>query len=281
MIAQLTATRVDSNRKRNSNIVKKESLSMDVAAARNVQKDSGIQTPPYIPVNNVMEAIEGLQKFFEINESVDEIFNSSSYLQLVKQSRYNTTMNFKFPELNDIFSLNNMTTLRSIVNISSSNILFCSSGNVPFNLTAFDAGDLFVMSEEWLKFSDNSISETEFGKYARATNMSRNQGFAFLRKVINVTEVNIPSSYLQMYHLEGPCADVITMDILPIEIFDSFELKSNVSQPFRESYFPLPVPINMSYTGNLTHGRNLQGGCASEGITFDDFLWVPVGVCAE
>lgn len=253
-------------------IIKDESKTIDVSMARTMQEENGIQTPAYIPVTDVMDAIHSDQKVVVINVTDDGInLNAGTYEQLVGQNRHNSTMTFNFPDYSDLYSLNNVDALKSIVNVSSTSLAICYSSFV--NTSAIDTDDVFVLSEDGLKELRSSIVGSAFGNYATASNMTRNSGFAFLRKVLNVTYVEL--SIEQMKSFKGPCINIITMDILPLEIFDSFEFKSNASNAFHENYFPI------SQT-NAT-ARKLQGnqGCVQNTITFDDVWWLPTGACAQ
>lgn len=250
---------------------------LDLAKAKHNMRLNGID-PSFIHVEDVMNAVSTNKLSFQVHESrtVDEIQSHVSKFNLEDGSQgkvpelgliHDTYMSYELKTSN-YFSLDDRMTVDTIHEMTEGTMLQCHDhvGSLS-QMQKPIVGDVFVFSEKGLKSHiESKAMKKDVMKFVQQPHIARNKGFALIRKVVSV-------SYTSRDAHE--CIHYTTEDLHPLEVIESFTMKSNFSQPYSTRYFSAneaAVAARMSNSHSSKTSRSLA--TTRYGIlTCDDAWW--------
>ena len=141
-------------------------------------------------------------------------------------SPYSTSFTYHFMEGLKIRSLDGSDASRQVTSMVDDHFTHCTS-NEQATDTA-NIGDVFIASE-YHKHTDQS----PIGAYLSLPRQKRNDGFLLIRKVVATARMARSSKDLS----SRTCVHIKTEDIHPLELFSSFQILSNVSNPYQATTY--------------------------------------------
>jgi hypothetical protein len=204
-----------------------------------------------------MEAVHSHQSSIEVRETVSYQDFVNSIEEDVLTSPRNTTTTYRFVNLgpdNNFFSLDTSEGQVSTRYIDDSGFHYCHDSSLP------KVGDILIASEHQRLLMKESI----FGHYMSSPRITRNKGFLLIRRVLSMSTLKPrPQSQLRtnepMYPFSNEhCLEYKTEELHPIELFESFNIHSEIDHKYQTTYFPAPVDDVESSSTSPKHQNDLS-----------------------
>jgi hypothetical protein len=214
-------------------------VKVDYNYMRNKVKQDGIDSNLFHH-RELMNAIhEEKYKFIasENKTSYDLNLDNLKYDELIKQTIHNSSVCYEIKKELNFYSFDLLQHIDTIHDIDKNHVIHCSDINdrkLDNKKSVFNSkdGDIFIASTYGANIHSNLNGDilNPLSNYMKSTkHTSRNKGVQLLRQVVKKEKYDHKDNTKE-------CIKFHTEDIHMIELFDNFEINSDIVHPFTKSY---------------------------------------------
>jgi hypothetical protein len=187
---------------------------------------------------DLMNAIHEEKYNFITSENItkdDLDLDNLIYDDLIKQTIHNSSVSYNIKKDLNFYSFDLPQHIDSIHDIDDNHVIHCIdiSDRKLNKKSVFNSkdGDVFIASIYGSNIHSNNINDDKLSNYMKTTKLiNRNKdGVQLIRQIVKKEDFNSKD-------ITKKCLKFHTEDIHMIELFDNFEINSDVNHPFTKSY---------------------------------------------
>ena len=241
-----------------SNLIFQIYKHINVNELRQRQRELGFEES-FIRVRDVLKAIESNQ--FSVTTFESKWNSDFSETLSSADAFYNTTITYTLLSEGITFvSLDRKYHRMAVKHMDDDKIVSCNeNSNVAPEEESYQPGSILIASNDIHRVASESFTPTrQFKDYLSSAAMKKNKGFSILRRVVSTSSEHTKLApllqHVTLTTTEGidRCRVYHTETIHPMELIESFDIKSNVSHPFDVMNVPVNPPLSTA-TGSSGH----------------------------